>query len=161
MNFLLWACLTAVLVVLLLPARESFYQLFPHLFTLNLINHNHSQIIKHTKQTKLPLCECAFRSHHPYETPPSKTVTCRIFAMSKAHGRLCTLKTRLSGRVWADWFLETRGSAGQRHSQKSWQSQKGKEEKSPRFATIRTNCSFEKICNLVASLDSQLRNLEL
>lgn len=40
-------------------------------------------------------------------------------------------KARASGRVWACWFLEIRGRVGQRHSQESWQAQKGKEEKLP------------------------------
>lgn len=92
MNFLVWAGLTAFLVVLLLPSWLSFDQLFPHLFTLNPKNHNHSQIIKHTNKQNCLCVNMHFWSCHPYETPPSKTVTCRISALGQAHGRLCTFK---------------------------------------------------------------------
>lgn len=100
-------------------------------------NHNYSQIIKHTKQIKLPLCEYAsLVTPSLWETPPSLTVTGRISQVSQACSRFCTLKAewrgkaRASGRVWTCWFLETRGRVGQRHAQESWQTQKGEEKKS-------------------------------
>lgn len=165
MNFLVWAGLTAFLVVLLLPSWLSFDQLFPHLFTLNPKNHNHSQIIKHTNKQNCLCVNMHFWSCHPYETPPSKTVTCRISALGQAHGRLCTLKAEgeerpeLLGGLGPIGSWELGGRWGKGTLKNPGSLRKGKEEKSPMFATIRTTCSFDTICNLVGSLGSWLRNL--